>query len=101
MSEEDESWRPKLSEVTDVLVEGRLPYRSTSGTEGDFLVKVGHPRPHDDGYYCPLQVEGLFPGVRPVFGIGPVDSLMNAMGLVQRYFLYMNGVDTRPLPKFD
>ena len=97
----DENWRPKLSEVTDVIAESYLEYRTRDGTEGRFLVKVGRPRPHEDDYYCPLQVEGLFQGVKPIFGVGPVDSLMNAMGLVRRYFEHMNGLSTEPLPKIE
>jgi hypothetical protein len=97
----DENWRPKLSEVTDVIAESHLEYRTLDGTKGRFLVKVGRPCPHDDDYYCPLEVEGLFHGVKPIFGMGPVDSLMNAMELVRRYFAHMNGLSTEPLPKFE
>lgn len=98
----DDDWRPKLSDITDVIAESHLEYRTPEGATGRFKVRVGRPCPHPpDTYYCPLEVEGLFQGVRPIFGVGPVDSLMNAMVLVRRYCDKLDGLSTEPLPKIE
>lgn len=79
-----------------------MPYLGTDNQESHFRVRVGRPQPHSsDGYYCPLEVEGLFPGIKPIFGTGPVDSLMNAMGVVKLYFQHKNGLSKEPLPRFE
>jgi hypothetical protein len=97
-----EDWRPRITEITDVIADSTMEFRSPDGVRGFFRVRVGRPQafpPHD--YYCPLEVEGLFAGIKPIFGTGPVDSLMNAMGLVRRYLDHRNGLNGEPLPKFD
>ena len=92
-----------LKEIADpeVIVEGHIPFRDPDGESGRFFVRVGRPFAHEGAYCCPLIVEGLFEGVRPIFGVGPVDSLMNAMVLVKRHFEKQTGLASEPLPKFD
>ncbi|MBX7096512.1 MAG: hypothetical protein K1X89_02265 [Myxococcaceae bacterium] len=94
-------WRPKVEAITDPVAAGRLEFRDRNGARGSFEVKVGTPRAFEEGYYCPLEVEGLFPGVRTIIGTNEVDSLMNAMALVRRYFDHKNGLSSDPLPKFE
>lgn len=108
MSEkEDSSWKPQLSEIVDVLVEGYLPARSRSPEvsgrhpSGKFWVRVGRPFDHEGVSCCPLIVEGFFTGVKPVFGVTSLDSLMNAMALVKRYFNHANALTDEPLPSFE
>src|SRR5262249_49132098 len=95
----NDDWRPKLLEITDILVEGRLAFRGPDGRDAYFNVRVGRPCPWDKGYYCPLEVEGFLEGVKPVFGVGPIDSLMNAMSPVRTYCDHKDGLSTEPLPK--
>jgi hypothetical protein len=49
---------------------------------------VGRPihYPQERLWYCPVKIEGYTRGVDTVFGMGPVDALMNAMTLVKRFF---------------
>jgi|RhiMetdeSRZDD1v2_1073273.scaffolds.fasta_scaffold5001189_1 hypothetical protein len=86
--------RPDLTRITDVLVEGPLHCR-----DGTFFIRVGAAKADGDDHFTPLEVEGFFEGVIAVYGVGPVDSLMNAMGLVRRYFEHRNGLDDEPLPR--
>ncbi|MFO0599230.1 MAG: hypothetical protein U0228_28245 [Myxococcaceae bacterium] len=89
------------------LVEGHLPARGKSPDVARrhpsrrFWVRVGQPVAVDDNYCCPLVVEGFFEGTKQVMGAAPLDSLMNAMVLVKRYFNYVNGLTDEPLPQFE
>lgn len=49
---------------------------------------MGHPvhYPQERLWYCPVRIEGYTKGIDTVFGLGPVDALMNAMTLVRRFF---------------
>ena len=86
-------WIPKLTKIDDPIAEAKLPFRRRNGSWGHLHTIVGRPRPTLDGkdYYCPIQMKGCFKGVMPVVGVGPVDSLMNAMAVVRRYDDYLNG----------
>jgi hypothetical protein len=60
-------------------------------------VTIGRPVPLPDGsdWYCPISIEGFHsPKVQPSYGVGPVDSLMNAMHLVKVFFEV-----TKPTPR--
>jgi len=46
-----------------------------------------------------VYIEGFTNGVRPVFGAGPVDALMNAMTLVRSFFGSFYGLDATPPPR--
>lgn len=87
-----DEWRPKLKKINKPMVEGDLLYTRASGLTGKIHVVVGRPKPTLDkrDYYCPIQAKGCFTGVMPVFGGGPVDSLMNAMSVIHYYFMYLN-----------
>ena len=85
-------WKPKLERIEDLLVEGDLHYTRANGSTGKIHVIIGRPKPAPDkrDYYCPIQAKGCFKGVKPVFGGGPVDSLMNAMSMMRYYYIYLN-----------
>jgi len=52
-------------------------------------IEIGRPQPtpgdknHD--WHCPVFVEGWTPHVIPAMGIGPIDSLMNAVTVVRSF----------------
>lgn len=86
--------RLKLTMIADPIAEG---YWGTS------QIKVGRPHylPKERLWYCPLMIDGalkdpffkgLFPGIRPIFGMEQLDALVNAMSLVRRFF------EEHPLP---
>jgi len=82
-------WRPRVDRVDDPLVEDHWAYQK-DGLEVVSRVMVGrpHPIPNDSQktWYCPVSIEHHEPEVRCVFGVGPVDTLMNAMQYVRNFF---------------
>lgn len=89
-----EDWKPKLKRIADILIEGDLGYRKRNRSWGQYHVIVGRPKPTLDGkdYYCPIQAKGCFKGVKLVCGLEPLDSLMNAMRVLNYYYDYLNGL---------
>ncbi len=53
-------------------------------------VMVGRPQPIPNdpkaSWYCPVSIERRQPKVKCGFGVGPVDTLMNAMQYVRNFF---------------
>jgi hypothetical protein len=78
---------PKLAEVDDLVADGHIDYLSKTGSPARVHVKVGRPRPVSDDpkddWFCPIWMEGLTQGVKCFGGVGPIDSLMNAMDWVR------------------
>jgi hypothetical protein len=52
-------------------------------------IEIGRPQrvPEDKNHdwHCPVFIEGWTPHVIPAMGIGPIDSLMNAVTLVRSF----------------
>jgi len=89
MPEKDEDWRPKLRRIEDPIAEDCWEYITPSGKQRISRLMVGRPvhYPERRLWYCPVLIEGYTrPRIRPIFGMGPVDSLMNAMTFVRRFF---------------
>jgi hypothetical protein len=89
-------WRPVLDRIDDVVAEDVWFYKNGNrhklvvGRPAPVPVDVGKP---DPTWYCPLYIEGITPRIKPVFGAGPVDALMNAMRLVHSFFRLSHGID--------
>jgi hypothetical protein len=86
---DDEDWRPKLSQIDDPIADDYWEYLTSKGKRRISRLTVGRPAPWPKAraWYCPLKIEGhTDPEIKPVFGEGPVDALMNAMNLVRRFF---------------
>ena len=81
---------PTMADVDDVIAEGDLHPRPAPGVPSRIRVKVGRPRPLSDDardpWFCPVWMEGLTNGSICFGGVGPVDSLMNAMDWVRSRF---------------
>jgi len=95
-------WKPKLKKIDDVLVEGDLHFRQGRARWARVHVKVGRPKPlPETDYYCPIQARGFFKGVLVICGVAPLDSLMNAMNVLNKYTDYLRGMsdDLGILPK--
>ena len=89
MPEKDENWRPKLRRIEDPIAEDCWEYITPSGKQRISRLMVGRPihYPERRLWYCPVLIEGYTrPRIRPIFGMGPVDSLMNAMTFVRGFF---------------
>ena len=78
---------PQMVDVEDVVADGDIQLRLVSGGSRYVRVKVGRPRHLSDvggdDWLCPLWMEGSTDGVKCFAGVGPVDSLMNAMEWVR------------------
>lgn len=86
---QDEAWRPKLSRIEDPIAEDRWEYVTPKGQKRLSRLIVGRPvhYPEQQLWYCPVLIEGYTkPRIKPIFGMGPVDSLMNAMTFVRGFF---------------
>jgi hypothetical protein len=92
-------WRPKLSAIEDPIAEDFWSYRMEDGTPRTSRVTIGRPVQLKDGtdWYCPMFFEHVTRGIDCVFGVGPVDALMNAMYFVRRRFYEFDEVT--PLAK--
>ncbi len=84
----DDDWRPKLTHIHDPIAEDFWEYRTPQGQRRTSRLVVGRPTHHPEAraWYCPILIEGHSPGPDAVFGQGPVDALMNAMGVVRTFF---------------
>src|SRR4051794_15947666 len=85
----DDNWRPKLSRIDDPIADDCWEHVTPKGRQRISRLTVGRPvhYPEQQLWYCPVMIEGYTrPRVKPIFGLGPVDSLMNAMTFVRKFF---------------
>jgi hypothetical protein len=87
-------WKPVvLSTIDDVIAEDWWEIRHR-GRRLTAHIAVGRAAPDPSGqdWYCPVLMEGLpagwaeMKGWKPIYGVGPVDSTMNAFTLIWRAF---------------
>jgi hypothetical protein len=86
---QDETWRPKLRQIDDPIADDHWEYITPKGQQRSSRLTVGRPvhYPEQRLWYCPVLIEGYTkPRIKPIFGLGPVDSLMNAMTYVRKFF---------------
>ena len=85
----EKNWRPKVSRIDDPIAEDHWEYVTSSGEKRLSRLMVGRPVhfPEERLWYCPVLIEGYTrPRIKPIFGSGPVDSLMRAMMFVRGFF---------------
>jgi hypothetical protein len=94
-------WRPKLTAIDDPIADDHWSYRTEDGTKRTSRITIGRPALLADGshWYCPMYFEHVTQGIEYAFGVGPVDSLMNAMYFVRRRFYEFDEVSPRASPK--
>jgi hypothetical protein len=88
-------WRPvTLTSVDDLVAEDWWEYRKL-GRKIVSRIAVGKPAPDPSGrdWYCPLLFENELEGWKAIYGVGPVDALMNALAFVRSHFDAL-----RPMP---
>jgi len=77
----------KIDKIEDPIAEDIWRYTNEEGNEIESKVIVGKPeKAIDKDWYCPVFIENFTSGVVTAYGVGPVDSLMNAMELVKNAF---------------
>jgi len=82
-----ENWKPKIEKIVDPIAEDRWSIPGPNDTFKTIQVSVGRPVPLKDNtdWYCPVFIENYVEN-KAIYGVGPVDALMNAMTLVKSYF---------------
>lgn len=79
--------KPTLTSIDDPIAEDRWEYEDERGVTKTVRIVVGRPTalPEKD-WYTPIAIEGFTPGITLAYGVGPADSLMNAMVLAKAAF---------------
>jgi hypothetical protein len=81
-------WKPvQISTVDEVVAEDWWEYYK-HGRKYVSRVAVGKPTPDPSGqdWYCPLLFENELDGWKAIYGVGPVDALMNATLFIRLRF---------------
>jgi hypothetical protein len=64
-------------------------YTDGKGRKQRTEITLGTPRPipgdKNGDWFCPIYISGWMPHVIPALGIGPIDSLTNALALVRAF----------------
>ena len=81
----------RLPKISDVIAQDDWYYKRDDGSTYRTRIIVGRPRPENrrsksSNWFCPVFIEGITPKVCKAMGVGPVDSLMNALTLVKSRF---------------
>ena len=78
-----------ITSVRKAIASDTWTFADRNGKTQRARVEIGKPQPVPDDelgdWHCPVFIEGWTPNVMPVMGIGPVDSLMNAVSLVRSF----------------
>ena len=82
-----DDWRPKLTRIEEPVADDHWSYMTPQGERRTSRLMVGRPVdfPQERCWYAPVMIEGYLTKITPVFGEGPVDSLMNAMALIKKF----------------
>ena len=79
----------KRRSVARPIASDTWTYTDRAGQEHAVTLQVGKPQPipgdEQRHWFCPVYVEGWTPHVIPAIGIGPFDSLMNALTVVRSF----------------
>ena len=80
--------------VNEPIASDTWTYKGPKGRRQTARIQLGRPQPVPDDkntdWFCPVFIEGWTAHVIPVMGIGPVDSLMNAITLVRSFREHIN-----------
>ena len=79
----------KIAKITNVIARDTWTSEGKNGVATTYEIIVGKPRliPRDKNHdwFCPVWIENYTSRIIPAYGVGPVDSLMNAMTLVKSF----------------
>lgn len=80
----------EITEIKDPIAQDVWKTKGKDEKTISHRIVIGHPHQEseDDNsdWYCPVMIEGFLPRIVPAMGVGPVDSLMNAMHIVKTFF---------------
>jgi hypothetical protein len=91
-----------MKKIADIIAHDFWEYHSVNGRKRISEIVIGRPRRdvkdrHGD-WYCPIVITGFLSKVTNIFGVGPVDALLNAMKLVQAFQDKVGSVSPRARP---
>ena len=79
----------KIAKITNVIARDIWTVDGKNGVATTYEIIVGKPRliPRDKNHdwFCPVWIGNYTSRIIPAYGVGPVDSLMNAMTLVKSF----------------
>lgn len=83
-----------LSKIEDVIAHDTWTSTGDSGETMTHEIVIGRPfcppdHPNRD-WVCLISIDNFTPRITPIYGVGPVDALMNAMALVRAFFAKIN-----------
>jgi hypothetical protein len=76
----------RIEKITNIIAQDTWEYLDSKGKKTTSKIFIGKPRGGKKDWYCPVSIEHFTPHIVPACGLGPVDSLMNAMTLVKSFF---------------
>jgi hypothetical protein len=80
---------PHFEVVDDPVAEDYWSYVDIDGEARVSRIRIGRPQRWEGDiqrdWLCPVEVGHFTDGVRAIVGVGPVDALMNAMGVVKAF----------------
>ena len=75
--------------IADAIASDRWTFKDAKGKNRTVRIEIGRPQPipedkHGD-WFTPVFIESWTGHVVPAFGVGPLDSLMNAVALLRDF----------------
>ncbi len=78
------------NKITDLIAEGTFRSPRHTKNRRTAYIAVGRPRPLESDpngdWYCPVFIENYTEGIHNVMGVSSLDTLINAMSLVNSFF---------------
>jgi hypothetical protein len=75
--------------VTEPIASDTWTFKGPKGKKRTARIEIGKPEqvPNDKkgDWFCPVFIEGWTGHVIPVMGVGPLDSLLNAISLLRSF----------------
>ena len=79
----------KIEKIADVIAADDWSYQTSSGETAIARIEIGRPQPAPEDpngdWYCPISIDGFTSQITPVYGVGPVDALNNAITLLRSF----------------
>ena len=78
------------SKITDLVAEGTFRVPRPTKHRRTAHIAIGRPRPVENDpngdWYAPVFIENYTNGIQKVMGVTPLDTLINAMSVVNSFF---------------
>jgi hypothetical protein len=87
--------------VSEPIASDTWTVKDGNGRKRTIRVEVGKPQPVPDDaaecdWFCPVFVEGFTGHVFPAMGVGPIESLMNAVTLIRSFIEHVGFLHIAP-----